>query len=67
MKALLGASGALVWSLGFVVAGSAAIELPDNGQSTLPGVHSGANSAGAELPMQLNRPPSQEPTRASLR
>ncbi len=25
----------------------------DNGQSTLPGVHSGANSAGAEGPMQF--------------
>jgi hypothetical protein len=25
----------------------------DNGQSTLPGVHSGANSAGAQGPMQF--------------
>ena len=25
----------------------------DNGQSTLPGVHSGTNSAGAEGPMQF--------------
>jgi hypothetical protein len=39
----------LAWT---VLAAIGTIE-SDNGQSTLPGVHSGANSAGAEGPMQF--------------
>jgi cell wall-associated NlpC family hydrolase len=39
----------LPWS---VLAGIGKVE-SDHGQSTLPGVHSGANSAGAEGPMQI--------------
>jgi cell wall-associated NlpC family hydrolase len=39
----------LPWS---IVAAIGTVE-SDNGQSTLPGVHSGANSAGAEGPMQF--------------
>jgi hypothetical protein len=35
-----------------VLAGTGTVE-SDNGQSNLPGVHSGANAAGAEGPMQF--------------
>ena len=38
----------------------------DNGQSTLPGVHSGANAAGAEGPMQFEWPPLPPTTSPSL-
>ena len=38
----------------------------DNGQSTLPGVHSGANRAGAEGPCSSSRAPSRPTTSPSL-
>ena len=39
----------------------------DNGQSNLPGVHSGANAAGAEGPMQFEPAPSPPTTSRCLR